>query len=49
MKGCITLKGNSEVQERSRGDKMKTEEVLHTDWLLAQWEDSHRDVNEEVG
>lgn len=38
MKGCITLRGNSEVQVQSKGGEMKTAEVLQTGWLADQWE-----------
>lgn len=49
MKGFITLRGNSEIQEQSKGGEMKTEEVLQTDWLAGQREETHRDVSEEKG
>ena len=49
MKGFITLRGNSEVQVQSKGAEMKTEEVLQTDWLADQWEETHRDGSEEKG
>lgn len=49
MKGFITLKGSSEVQAQCKGGRMKTEEVLQTDWLVDQWVETHRYVREEKG